>query len=1032
MGAAESLALAITTQTTGTAEVEKLVAALNKYVDKVDEAKKKSEQARPRATGFEQFADGVKKAIENPLQAAGDAAKGFLGTLGPVGTGIAAAGASAVLFGVEAFGMAKSLGELGVQVQNVSLRTGLSTKEVGQFSFAAKVAGADVSIFETAMRKLSQGLADGSEDGKKAREGLRALGIEARNSATGELRPMSEIFMEISAGLNHLGEAANRNTAAVKIFGRAGIELVPTMMGLSENIAEAKKLGLGLSDDDVKRFESYHRQSLELELVWDRLKRKFKDPIAATILFFFKDGNDGHTMTLDEFERIEGVRVRGADAFRGKTPRQQEIDAARLGMVSPERLAQSREVDLQRIVSFADDRASRRQGKNIVELGRRQHDRSSEGLQQLLLEAQHAESEAYSQFVQSEGKPAPEVREKEKAWHAAAQEAARYKAQVDAVKAAEESLRGGITAVASQEKRAAESGWGPILAPVAKAMAEHAEIVEKLSKITDNAQRANLTAREQKAYSQIVIPLARDAAAKEREMWVTFENEAAKAGGKQRSLTLEGIWNSYLQDEGARLSADERIEQINISSTREDILRRSARAMGLAETQAPIGQEDQAAIVAIQKRKQLAQDLYDFELGEAARIVDFDERRVAQAHALADFRKADLDVQLEMELKVAEIQRQRVEHSRELAGNFYDSMRAGRLPDFFRQQGEDLLKGVFVNATSGMFQKGLGVLGDVGKASGMGSLFTNTLLDPRNAALADNTAALNTLTSAITGTAVGGAAIASGSTNGILGRIGRLFGIGGGTPIVNYDQYGIPSAGLAGGAELNYANSLYGSPFGDIGGAAAQSSGIASYLKSANFAKTIGITAAAVAGTMGIIGGIKEGGARGGVAAGGSLAGAAGGILAMAGVSGPAAPILAGVGLALGVITSLFGDPKQNRANQINEELRSALYMAPPSVSVNSDITGAQTRRNRAGQIESTPWDAFRYQVEDPYYLASSGSRRNEIVPGTVNYFNITMPIHAIDVKSVIDRRNDLAAAVQQAMQEGHAISYQVRAAAGR
>ena len=84
MGAAESLSLAITTQTTGTAEVEKLVSALNKYIDKVQEAKDKSEKG-PNPASWEAFAGHIKDAIQNPLQTAGNAAEGMLKTLGPLG-----------------------------------------------------------------------------------------------------------------------------------------------------------------------------------------------------------------------------------------------------------------------------------------------------------------------------------------------------------------------------------------------------------------------------------------------------------------------------------------------------------------------------------------------------------------------------------------------------------------------------------------------------------------------------------------------------------------------------------------------------------------------------------------------------------------------------------------------------------------------------------------------------------------------------------------------------------------------------------
>ncbi|MDR3740840.1 MAG: hypothetical protein P4L40_17630, partial [Terracidiphilus sp.] len=226
------LSLALSVQSSGTAEVDKLISALNKYYDKVEDLRK---QKPPDKSEWERFGEGVKNAIQNPLQAAGDAAKGLLDKIGPVGGALAAAAGAFTVAGVAAFNVAQHMGELGLSIQNTALRMGLSTKEVGEFTYAAKLAGADIGTLEGAMRKLSVGLADSSEDGEKARRGLAALGVSARD-ASGELRPTNDIFLDISKGLSQMSNAAERNTAAIQIFGRAGVELIPVLTSLSENV----------------------------------------------------------------------------------------------------------------------------------------------------------------------------------------------------------------------------------------------------------------------------------------------------------------------------------------------------------------------------------------------------------------------------------------------------------------------------------------------------------------------------------------------------------------------------------------------------------------------------------------------------------------------------------------------------------------------------------------------------------------------------------------------------------------------------
>jgi hypothetical protein len=170
---------------------------------------------------------------------------------------------------------------LGIETHDISVRTGLTTKEVGQFGYAAKAVGSDISVFSTAMRMLSKGLADNGEDGKKAREGLKELGVTARNS-DGQLRPMGQLFEEIAKGINGQSDAANRNAMALKIFGRAGIEMVPVLAELNEHLKRAKELGYGLKESDVDDWRKLQVELVETDKRLAKLKREYwEKPMAA-------------------------------------------------------------------------------------------------------------------------------------------------------------------------------------------------------------------------------------------------------------------------------------------------------------------------------------------------------------------------------------------------------------------------------------------------------------------------------------------------------------------------------------------------------------------------------------------------------------------------------------------------------------------------------------------------------------------------------------------------------------------------------
>jgi hypothetical protein len=238
---------------------------------------------------FEAFAGKVKECIENPISGAKSAVTSMVSAMGPWGTAIAAAAATLTSLAVAGWESAKSLGEYGRQIKDAELRTGLTSKEVGQFGFAAKMAGQDITIFERMMKGLTQAVSENSEEGAKAKRTLQTLGVDLRNNATGELKPTAELFTSIAEGLAKLPEGVQRDAAAMDLFKKAGIEAIPVISGLTENLRRAKELGLGASEVDVQRWEKYHRTIAEVETLWARLKRAFMEPLAATVVFLFRD-----------------------------------------------------------------------------------------------------------------------------------------------------------------------------------------------------------------------------------------------------------------------------------------------------------------------------------------------------------------------------------------------------------------------------------------------------------------------------------------------------------------------------------------------------------------------------------------------------------------------------------------------------------------------------------------------------------------------------------------------------------------------
>ena len=253
--------------------IERVTAAYAKMID-VESGK--------AGGSFQTFGRNIEGFVRDPLNASKEAATGLLEKIGPMGGGLAVGASALAAVAAAGWEAAKSLGEYGVQVKDAELRTGLTAKEVGQFGFAAKAVGQDISIFERMMRGLTNTLTENTPEAEKARDRLRELGVTVRDDL-GNMRPTSLIFGEISEGLNRIPDAIERNRAAMDLFKRAGIEAIPVITELSENLRIAKEQGFGPTEDDIRRFTEYQREVTELETKWDGLMRKFKEGLVTTL-----------------------------------------------------------------------------------------------------------------------------------------------------------------------------------------------------------------------------------------------------------------------------------------------------------------------------------------------------------------------------------------------------------------------------------------------------------------------------------------------------------------------------------------------------------------------------------------------------------------------------------------------------------------------------------------------------------------------------------------------------------------------------
>jgi hypothetical protein len=117
--------------------------------------------------------------------------------------------------------------------------------------------------------------------------------------------------------------------------------------------------------------------------------------------------------------------------------------------------------------------------------------------------------------------------------------------------------------------------------------------------------------------------------------------------------------------------------------------------------------------------------------------------------------------------------------------------------------------------------------------------------------------------------------------------------------------------------------------------------------------KGVGLAGMAVAGGFGIYSGIHAGGAQGALTAAGSAAAMAGGItsLLIPSLSATLGPIGMALGMGLGIVSTLLGDPKKNRAAEMDTWLQRHQSSLPDPVSIERDTRGRDVSYNMQGNL---------------------------------------------------------------------------------
>lgn len=147
--------------------------------------------------------------------------------------------------------------ELGKAAQKI----GVTTESLSRLAYAADLSDVSLEQLQGGLAKLTKFQAEAAQGGKEAVRTFEAFGIAIKDNE-GNLRGTQAVLEDFAAVFKALPDGPEKTALALRVFGRAGAELIPLLNsgadGLREMADEADNLGITIDTQTAKRAEEFN------------------------------------------------------------------------------------------------------------------------------------------------------------------------------------------------------------------------------------------------------------------------------------------------------------------------------------------------------------------------------------------------------------------------------------------------------------------------------------------------------------------------------------------------------------------------------------------------------------------------------------------------------------------------------------------------------------------------------------------------------------------------------------------------------
>lgn len=175
-----------------------------------------------------------------------------------LGTAMTAAGAAV---GGAMLLMAKKAADFGDALLDASKRTGMTTQQLASLKLLADQSGSSFEGLSRGVGQLSKTMFEAATKGGQSAKLFDALGISVKD-ASGNLRNASDVLPEIADRFAKLEDGSAKTALAMKLFGKAGADLIPLLnegsAGFQRAREQADKFGIALTRAEAELGDKFN------------------------------------------------------------------------------------------------------------------------------------------------------------------------------------------------------------------------------------------------------------------------------------------------------------------------------------------------------------------------------------------------------------------------------------------------------------------------------------------------------------------------------------------------------------------------------------------------------------------------------------------------------------------------------------------------------------------------------------------------------------------------------------------------------